>query len=93
MDLEQRDSGLVVPMHQERTEPPPDAFGPLELTDEGDRERAKAALQELWSVTLLEYPPPFPSDVCKVTLAARLYAWQCLAHMLLGDDFECDILT
>ena len=89
MDCEQRESGLVVPVS--KPEPPSKKYGPLELTNPEDRERAANALQELWQVTGLEYPCVLSGGGPK--FAAHRWAWESLAHMLLGDDFECEQLT
>lgn len=62
---------------------PPRLYGPLELTTDADRERAKAALVELWHVSGL-YENSRSDDV--LLLATRLFAWQMLSSMLLGDE-------
>lgn len=89
----QRESGLVAPKSK-RPEPPAGAYGPLELVADEDRERAKKALVELWHVLGLYDNQGLLQSGDKAVRAARLYAWQHLSAVLLGDEMpDCEQLT
>ena len=80
-EFETRDSGLVVPVKPQTAR----LYGPLELQDDGERRRARAALQALLNLPSFSRRGSLPD-------AARERLLLALAVELLGTDFDYDEL-
>lgn len=83
MELKQRPSGLVVPVI--KPSPRPRQFGPLELSDAEDREKARKILYDLWDVMELSQSPGL---VIGNRAQHEIYwqAYQFIGNLLLGKD-------
>ena len=87
MELEQRQSGLVVP--RQKPEPPKRHYGPMEIQDDSKREMAAEALSKLWDAMSLSCGgggirlPGIPS---REIHDAYYQAYRFVGELLLGDD-------
>lgn len=87
MDLERRQSGLVVPKQEPK--PPKRRYGPLEIQDEDKRELAAEALSKLWDAMDLSHvgsgiQMPGTSGAAATEVYYQVYNF--VGELVLGED-------
>lgn len=91
MELEQTQSGLVVP--KQKPEPPVRKYGPLEIRDEIGRAMAAEALSKLWDAMALSSGGGITGNYVGA-YEAHEQAYRYVGNMLLGRDCpEKEVLT
>ena len=90
MEIEQRESGLIVPKEKPAAPTVPKRYyGPLEIRDESRRELVKQSLMGLWNAIGLSNPPggiSLPGESA-AAYEARKMAYFNIGKMLLGEKY------
>lgn len=84
-EFNQKESGLIVPVEKPPHAVPLPRYGPIEIQDASDRQKASEALKQLWYAAGLHRRGgiPLPGSECR---DIRYTAWELLAKILLGDE-------
>ena len=89
MKMQQRKSGLVVPLH-EQPPPPQPPRGLMELHDPQRRQLAREGLLKLWDAMDLSKGSSglrrLPGEPCPETRRTYRQFYELIGHLILGDD-------
>ena len=83
MEMEETDSGILIP--KEKPDTPPKQCGPLEIQDPKNRDKATKALDMLWNAMEL-YKGTRGLEHEIRNRDAQLKAYNTFSKMLLGED-------